>query len=77
MRFFQLQQPASLHPQSASLPSRFQDFPGPYSFSTTFQVLEILQTQFQDFPGGMGTLQETQSHVQHQHVRYGFRFVSV
>ena len=39
MKFFQLQQPASLRPQSASLPSRFQDFPGPYSFSTTFQVL--------------------------------------
>jgi len=32
----------------------FQDllhFPGPNSFFRTFQVLEILQTQFQDFPG--------------------------
>jgi len=25
--------------------------------SRTFQVLEILETQFQDVPGGMGTLQ--------------------
>jgi len=42
---------------SASLPSKFQDFPWPNSFSRTFQVLEILQTQFQDFPGGVRTLQ--------------------
>jgi len=41
---------------STSLPSKFQDFPGPCSWiSRTFQVLEILQTQFRDFPGGMKT----------------------
>ena len=38
---------ASLRPLSASLPSKFHDFPGPNSFSRTFQVVEILQTQFQ------------------------------
>jgi len=31
--------------------SRTLHFPGPNSFFRTFQVLEILQTQFQDFPG--------------------------
>ena len=36
---------------SRSLNLDFQDFLGPISFSRTFQVLEILQTQFQDFPG--------------------------
>jgi len=36
---------------SASLPRKFQDFSGPNSFSRTFQVLKILQTQSQDFPG--------------------------
>ena len=34
---------------SASLPRKFQDFSGPNSFSRTFQVLKILQTQSQDF----------------------------
>ena len=38
---------ASLRPLSTSLPSKFHDFPGPNSFSRTFQVVEILQTQFQ------------------------------
>jgi len=33
----------------------FQDFPGPNSFSRTFQVLENLE-KIQDFPGGVGTL---------------------
>jgi len=40
---------------SASLPSKFQDFPEPNSFSTIFRVPEILQTQFQDFPKSVGT----------------------
>ena len=40
----------------ALLPSKFQDFPGQNSFSRTFQVLGILQTQFSDFQGGMGTM---------------------
>jgi len=58
---------------SALVPSRFQDFPGPNSFSglswevlekgqlkrAVFHVPEILQTQFQDFPGGVGTLYKT------------------
>jgi len=41
---------------SRTLHLGLQDFPGPNSFSRTFQVLEILQTRFQDFPGGVGTL---------------------
>ena len=39
-----------------TLHSDFEDFPGKTSFSRTFQVLEILQTQLQDFPAGMGML---------------------
>jgi len=46
---------------SASLPGKFQDIPGPKAYSRTFQVLEILQTQFQDFPGGVGTLKLARS----------------
>jgi len=41
---------------SRTLNLEFQDFPGPNSFSGTFQVLETLQTQFQDFTKGVGTL---------------------
>jgi len=33
-----------------SLPSKFQDFPGPRSFFRTFQVLETYHKKFQDFP---------------------------
>jgi len=52
---------ASLHPHHCVANSRtfhldFQDIPGPDSFSRTFQVLEILLTQFLDFPRGMKTL---------------------
>ena len=54
---------ASLCQLSASLPCKFQDFPGQNLFPRTFQVLEILQTQFQDFPGGVGTLQTSGCNV--------------
>jgi len=38
---------ASQRLPSASLPNKFQDFPGPRTqISRTFQVVEILQTQF-------------------------------
>jgi len=52
---------ASLHPHHCLANSRTfhldsQDIPGPDSFSRTFQVLEILLTQFLDFPQGMETL---------------------
>jgi len=43
-------------PNSRTLHLDFLDFPRPNSFSRTFQVVKILQTQSQDFPGGMGTL---------------------
>ena len=63
---------------STSLPSKFQDFPGPCTwisqtipgpnlFSRTFQVLETLQTQFQDFPGGVGALLIDGSRLRRQH----------
>jgi len=36
---------------SYQIPGHFQDFPGPYSDSRTFQSLENSVTKFQDFPG--------------------------
>ena len=43
-------------PNSRTFPGLALRFPGPNSFSGTFKVLEILQTELQDFPGGVGTL---------------------
>jgi len=61
----------SLSQPSASLASKFQDFPGSCIRFTglsrtklifrTFQVLENIQAQFQDFPGSTGTLNFTDS----------------